>query len=144
MSYFFLSVVFGNLGLLNTIWVFWVELFLICLWLPRLEIFLKSSYSEPKVETRCSYKIVLIRKKRVYQSSLAISQKDPEEHADQCRHVFELLNNFSITVSNYVRDQPTLAIIKIETHSPANKYGPDFWFWGSEDKILRIYPISQA
>ena len=32
---------------------------------PRLELFLKCSYFGPKIEARCSYKIVLIKKKRV-------------------------------------------------------------------------------
>ena len=51
--------------IIEHIWVFWVDLFLICLWLSMFEWFLKCSYFGPKVETRCSYKIVLITKKRV-------------------------------------------------------------------------------
>ena len=41
--------------------------FLICLRRPMLELFLTCSYFGPNIEARCSYKIVLIfKKKRVF------------------------------------------------------------------------------
>ena len=68
---FISNVVFGYLWLLNTIWVFWVDLFLICLWLPCLELFLKCCYCGPTIKARCSYDIVLIKTKRVFVCDLA-------------------------------------------------------------------------
>ena len=61
------SVVFGYLCILNIIRFFLVDLFLLWLWLRRLELFLKCSYVGPKIEARCSYKIVLIKIKRILQ-----------------------------------------------------------------------------
>ena len=40
-------------------------MFLICLWLPRLELFLNFSYFGPTIEAGCSYKMVLIQDKLV-------------------------------------------------------------------------------
>ena len=62
MSCFFQVCFFCYLWLLNTVWVFWVELFLICLWLLRLELFLKCSNFWPTVEARCSHTIVVVKK----------------------------------------------------------------------------------
>ena len=69
---FISSVDFGYLWLLNTIWVFWVDLFLTCLWLPKLELFLKCSYFWPKIEARWSYKTVPIYKKRVVRNDSSL------------------------------------------------------------------------
>ena len=48
--------------LVNTILLCLVVLFLICLWLPRLELFLKCSCFGQKLEACCSWKIFLIKK----------------------------------------------------------------------------------
>ena len=61
---FISSVVLYYLWLLNTIWVFSVDLFLICMWLPRIELLLKCSYFGSTIKARCSYKMFLIKKNR--------------------------------------------------------------------------------
>ena len=49
--------------LFNTIWLFLVGLYLMCLRWSRLELFLKCSYVGPTIEARCTYIIILITKK---------------------------------------------------------------------------------
>ena len=54
---FILSNVFGYFWLLNTICVFLVDMFYICLMWTRFDLFLKCSSFGPTIEARCSFKI---------------------------------------------------------------------------------------
>ena len=71
--------------------VVFVDLFLMCLWWSRLEFLIKCSYFGPTLVARCSYNIVLMKKKRVptntYTIGMSIANKDIQHWI--CNSYFE-------------------------------------------------------
>ena len=123
---FFSSAFYSYMWFLNTFFTVLVDLFLICLWWPRLEVFLKCSFFWAKnrgslLLYNCSYKKKRVLEQLSIRSKITKELKKTEQIWVPQGHSKDIACNFTV---NGIALQMWIIVVKISVpHTTKTRWG---------------------